>query len=89
MMTKEQFEDLSILLGGTPGSAAHEALRFVLLDGCTQQEAADQAGIAQQTVGRKVDRARELIQAAQSLHGITIPARADRGTKRRQTPKKK
>lgn len=82
MMTKEQFSDLSYLLGGTPGSATHEALRLVFLEGYTQQAAADQAGISQQAVGNKVDRARELIQRSQSLYGITIPARADRGTRR-------
>lgn len=82
MMTEEQFAALSILLGGTLGSAAHEALRLVLLEGYTQQAAAAQAGLSQQAVGRKVDRARVLIEAAQWLHGITIPARADRGTRR-------
>lgn len=35
-MTDEQFAALSILLGGSPGSAAHEALRLWALECYTQ-----------------------------------------------------
>lgn len=72
-MTKEEFDALGVLLGGSPGSAAGEALRLILLEGCTQVEAAARTGISHQAVGRKVERAREVLQAAQVLHGVQIP----------------
>lgn len=72
-MTEEQFASLGILLGGSPGSAAHEALRLWALEGYTQQAAAEQAGLSFQAVSRKIERARELIQAAQPLYGLTLP----------------
>lgn len=72
-MTEEQFEALTFLFGGTPGSAAHEALRLWALEGYTQKAAAEKAGLSFQAVGRKVERARELIQAAQPLYGLTLP----------------
>lgn len=75
LMTSEEFEALGVLLGGTPGSAAHEALRLVLLEGLTQLEAAGRTGISHQAVGRKVERARVLLRAAQILHQVEIPAK--------------
>ena len=78
-MTKEEFDALGVLLGGSPGSAAGEALRLVLMEGFTQKDAATRAGISHQAVGRKVERARELVQAAQVLHGVQIPLKRNLG----------
>ncbi len=66
-MTEEQFDVLTSLMRGDPESAANQAARAVLVEGCTQAEAHHATGASRSTVNDAVKRyqtADERIRAA-------------------------
>ncbi|WP_087865082.1 sigma factor-like helix-turn-helix DNA-binding protein [Comamonas thiooxydans] len=73
MITEDHFKAFEVLLGGTPGSPSGEALKLVLIDGLTQKEAAKRMGISHQAVNKKLERLRELLQAAKTVEDVELP----------------
>lgn len=74
-MTPDQFDALARLMR-LRASPSRWALRLVLVDGMSQSEAADQAGIPRSNVTRQVTSARRTLELARVL---TSTAAADPG----------
>lgn len=72
-MTSKQFEALAQLMR-LRSSPSREALRLVLVDGLTQSEAADRAGIPRTNVTRQVTSARRVLELARDLTSTSAAA---------------
>ncbi|MDC6127267.1 TrfB-related DNA-binding protein [Burkholderia gladioli] len=67
-MTGEQFDLLTQLMRGTRESAANQAARAVLVDGCTQAEAMHATGATRSTVADAVKRYRSADEAIRRVY---------------------
>lgn len=68
-VTPGQFDALAELLGGS--DQLRYAVRLVLLDGLTHEEAAGKAGVSRPNVTRRVGQARAKLETARRAAGLT------------------
>ena len=73
-MTPEAFDALARLMRQRPDSQGRELARLVLVEGLTQNEAADRLGASRQAAGNAVRAARAALALAQQAAGaVTAP----------------
>ena len=73
-MTPEAFDALARLMRQRPDSQGRELARLVLVEGLTQNKAADRLGAARQAAGNAVRAARAALALAQQAAGaVTAP----------------
>jgi len=69
-MTEDQFEAVAELLGGS-SAPLRQAVRLVLVDGLTHEEAAALVGVDRPNVTRRVGQARFKLETAKRAAGLT------------------